>query len=44
MDGSGLLAVDQLSQAQVDGVLDRPFSLAKIGPVARGAFSPSPGS
>jgi geranylgeranyl diphosphate synthase, type II len=29
MDGSGLLAVDQLRQAQVDGVLDRFFSLAK---------------
>jgi geranylgeranyl diphosphate synthase, type II len=29
MDGSGLLAVAQLRQAQVDGVLDRFFSLAK---------------
>jgi geranylgeranyl diphosphate synthase type II len=29
MDGSGLLAIDQLRQAQVDGVLDRFFSLAK---------------
>jgi geranylgeranyl diphosphate synthase, type II len=29
MDGSGLLGVDQLRQAQVDGVLDRFFSLAK---------------
>jgi geranylgeranyl diphosphate synthase, type II len=29
MDGSGLLRVDQLRQAQVDGVLDRFFSLAK---------------
>jgi geranylgeranyl diphosphate synthase type II len=29
MDGSGLLAVDQLRQARVDGVLDRFFSLAK---------------
>jgi hypothetical protein len=32
MDGSGLLAVDQLRQAQVDGVLDRFFSLAKNAP------------
>ena len=29
MDGSDLLAVDQQRQAQVDGVLDRFFSLAK---------------
>jgi hypothetical protein len=29
MDGSGLLALDQLTQAQVDGVLDRRLSLAK---------------
>jgi geranylgeranyl diphosphate synthase type II len=29
MDGSGLLGVDQQRQAQVDGVLDRFFSLAK---------------
>src|ERR1700710_3058159 len=29
MNGSDLLAVDQLRQAQVDGVLDRFFSLAK---------------
>jgi geranylgeranyl diphosphate synthase, type II len=29
MDGSDLLAVDQLRQEQVDGVLDRFFSLAK---------------
>jgi geranylgeranyl diphosphate synthase type II len=29
MDGSDLLAVDQLRQAHVDGVLDRFFSLAK---------------
>jgi geranylgeranyl diphosphate synthase type II len=29
MDGSDLLAVEQLRQAQVDGVLDRFFSLAK---------------
>jgi hypothetical protein len=39
MDGSGLLAVDQLEleQAQVDGVLDRSFSLAKIDAVTCGA-------
>jgi hypothetical protein len=29
MDGSGLLALDQQWQARVDGVLDRPLSLAK---------------
>jgi hypothetical protein len=29
MDGSDLLALDQLTQAQVDGVLDRRLSLAK---------------
>jgi hypothetical protein len=28
MDGSGLLALGQLTQAQVDGVLDRRLSLA----------------
>jgi hypothetical protein len=42
MDGSGLLAVDQLEQAQVDGVLDRPFSLAKIVAAAPGAVAPPP--
>jgi hypothetical protein len=29
MDGSGLLALDQQWQARVDGILDRPLSLAK---------------
>jgi hypothetical protein len=29
MDGSDLLALDHLAQAQVDGVLDRRLSLAK---------------
>jgi hypothetical protein len=34
MDGSGLLAVDRLRQAQVDGVLDRFFSLANDEPLS----------
>jgi geranylgeranyl diphosphate synthase type II len=37
MDGSDLLAVEQLRQAQVDGVLDRFFSLAKNRASAFGA-------
>jgi hypothetical protein len=36
MDGSDLLAVDQQRQAQVDGVLDCCFSLAKNRAVALG--------
>jgi hypothetical protein len=39
MDGSALLLVDQLAQARVDGVLDRPFSLAKIDAATGGAGS-----
>jgi hypothetical protein len=29
MDGSGLLALDHRWQARIDGILDRPISLAK---------------
>jgi hypothetical protein len=29
MDGSGLLALDHHRQARLDGMLDRPLSLAK---------------
>jgi geranylgeranyl diphosphate synthase type II len=36
MDGSGLLTVDRLRQEQVDGVLDRLFSLTKNRAAASG--------
>ena len=41
MDGSGLLVVDQLRQARLDGLLDRSNSLAKIVAAACGVGHPS---